>query len=200
MDPNLDRLVPEIPLFTFRRATSIASRLVKSEYSRDREADHCKYKGTFMCGSCGYCKYMDTIKSPTLPNGQTFKPWHFANCKTFGVVYLLRCDCGCFYIGKTKLPFWQRAYWHIKSMQVCNPDLPLGRHTTLIHRGIFPRIKFLILDRIHPSPRGGDWNKGLLQLELLCINMLRATHPPGLNDAVCFKPFLEGFNSGRMEK
>lgn len=166
MDPNLSQLLLERPLFTFRRATSVASRLVRSEFKGDSFAEHCKYKGTFMCGACGYCKFMYTIKNPTLPDGSTFRPKHFANCKTKGVVYMLQCECGCFYVGKTKLEFWHRAYRHIQSMQTCDPDLPLGRHTTLVHQGIFPKIKFLILDQVHPSPRGGDWNKDLLQLEL----------------------------------
>lgn len=85
-------------------------------------------------------------------------------------------------------------------MQTCDPDLPLGRHTRLVHHGVFPKIKFLILDRVHPNLRGGDWNKSLLQLELRWIYNLKANQPPGLNDAVSFKPFLEGFDSGGMEK
>lgn len=98
-----------------------------------------------------------------------------------------------------KLEFWHRAYRHIRSMQTCNPDCLWEDIPPWYIRSVFPRITFLILDRIHPNPRGGDWNKSLLQLELRWIFTLRATHPPGLNDAVCFKPFLEGFNSGGME-
>lgn len=64
--------------------------------------------------------------------------------------------------------------------------------------GKFPNIKFLILDHIHPSFRGGDWNKTLLQMELCQIHNLKATSPPGLNEATSFKPFLEGFSSGGM--
>lgn len=85
-------------------------------------------------------------------------------------------------------------------MQTSDPDLPLGRHGSLVHGGKFPRIKFLILDRVHSSPREGDWNKTLLQRELKWIYLLKATSPPGLNEAICFKPFLEGFYSGGMEK
>lgn len=83
---------------------------------------------------------------------------------------------------------------------MCDPDLPLGRHTRIVHNGRFPKITFLILDCIHPNPRGGDWNKSLLQIELRWIHRLKATQPPGLNEAICFKPFLESFSSGGMEK
>lgn len=96
MDPSLRDLLSEIPLFTFRRANLIASILVKSEYRDDKGLVHCKYRGTYMCGACGYCRYMDTSKNPALPNGQTFKPHHFANCQTFGVVYLLNVTADVF--------------------------------------------------------------------------------------------------------
>lgn len=153
-----------------------------------------------MCSSCGYCRYMYTNKKPVLPNGRVFRPKHFANCMPFGVVCMLICDCGCFYVSKTKLELWKRAYRHIRCMQTCNPDLPLGRHTTIVHQGKFLRIKFLILDHVHPSSRGGDRIKDLLQLELHWIHTSRATHLLGLNEAVCFRHFLEGFASVGMEK
>lgn len=139
MDPIIGHLVPNAPMFTFRRATSIRDKLVRSEFRDESAKDHCKYKGTFICGSCRYCKYMHTAKRITLPNGDPFRPKHFANCKMLGVIYMLLCDCGCFYIGKTMLQFWQRAYRHIR-LQTCNLDLPLGRHTSLVHNGNFPKM------------------------------------------------------------
>lgn len=62
---------------------------------------HAKPFGTFPCGSCAYCRYMDTRKNIQLPNGWRFNLKHFANCQTMGVVYPLQCGCGCYYIGKT---------------------------------------------------------------------------------------------------
>ncbi|XP_073480204.1 uncharacterized protein [Aquarana catesbeiana] len=199
-DPTLGPLVPQRPLFTFKRTTSLGDKITASEFKAENNKIHCKYKGTFMCGKCRYCKYMLTTRNPTLPNGQSFHPKHFANCRTFGVVYLLLCECTCFYVGKTKTEFWKRAYRHLVSMETGDPDLPLGRHTLTVHNGICPKIKFLILDRVHPESRGGDWNKTLLQLESRWIYNLRATEPPGLNETIWFKPFLEGFSSGGREQ
>lgn len=83
-------------------------------------------------------------------------------------------------------------------MQICNPDLPLGRHVTKgVNGGKFPKIKVTALDRIHI--RKGDWNKILLQTEQRWKNKLKATSPPGLNDAITFKPFLKEFASGKMD-
>lgn len=73
---------------------------------------------------------------------------------------------------------------------------------TILHtlRTKATQIKFLILDRIHRNPRGWHWNKVLLQMELRWIHNLKATCSPGLNEVICFKPFLEGFSSGGNEK
>lgn len=112
-DSRLGQFVPERPLFSFKRVKSIKDKLIMSEYRGKLDQAPCKYKGTYMCGTCRYCKYMYTTRNPTLPNGQIFRPKHFANCKTIGVIYILWCGCSCFYIGKTTLEFWERAYKHI---------------------------------------------------------------------------------------
>lgn len=52
---------------------------------------------------------------------------------------------------------------------------------------------------VHPGLQGGDWNKTLLQVEQRWIFRLHATRTPGLNDAISFRPFLEGFTSGGSE-
>lgn len=35
-------------------------------------------------------------------------------------------------------------------MKSCNPSFLLGRHVSAIHAGNFPKMSFLILDRVHP--------------------------------------------------
>lgn len=125
-----------------------------------------------------------------------FIPKHHSNCQTMGVVYMLLCSCNCFYVGKTVQKLWQRLYRHIRAVQTADPDLPLGRHVAQVHEGICPKISVLVLDRLHPSSRGRDFNKILLQRELRWISNLNATLPPGLNEAFNLKPFLPGFATG----
>lgn len=69
----------------------------------------------------------------------------------------------------------------------------------MCHDGIFLKICFLILDRIHPGMRGGVWNKILLQHEQRWIFRLNETKPPGLNESISFRSFLEGFTLGGPE-
>lgn len=199
MDPNVGPFVPNVPSFTFRRARSLQDQLVASEFKEGGRKDPCKLFGSFTCGGCGYCRFMNTSKNLLLPNGEKYSPRHFANCSTPGVVYLLLCECACFYVGKTAQEFWRFAYRHLASMRTCNPSLPLGRHVTNVHDGICPKVSFVILDRVHPGMRGGDWNKTLLQREQRWIFRLNATSPPGLNGSISFRPFLEGFSSGGSE-
>lgn len=161
MDTTLAPLVSDQPQITFRRAPSLRDKLVHSEY-KTRKHDHTKQTGTFICGNCNYCQYMDTRKNVNLPNGEKFKSKHFVNCRTAGVVYLLLCECGCYYVVKTKLELWWRIYWHIVSINKKDPGLPLGRHSHAVHRDRTPKVRFLALDHSHDNPRGGDSNKLLL--------------------------------------
>lgn len=105
-DATLAPLVRECPLITFRRAPSLRDKLVHSELTVKQNIK--KSCGTFPCGHYGYCKYMNTHRNIILPNGEDFKLKHYINCRTTGVVYLLTCECGSFYFGKTKLEFWRR--------------------------------------------------------------------------------------------
>lgn len=152
-DPTVGRFVPPFPMITYRQATSVGDLLVQSEFRGSVRGDPCKTVGTFPCGSCSYCKYMNTRKNIYLPNGMPFKPKHYSNCQTTGVVYLILCNCNCFYVGKTVQKLWQRLYHHIRAMEIANPDLPLGRHDAQIHNGICPTISVMVLDRLHPRWR-----------------------------------------------
>lgn len=198
MDLTLAFFVPSFPAITFRRAPSIGDKLVSSEY-RSHKGDICKTLGTFACGGCHYCQYMDRRNNITLPNGQLFFPKHYVNCKTPGIVYLPTCECGCYYVGKTINEFWKRIYQHLGTIRKRDPEVPIGRHMAKVHPVSIPNIYFLALDLVHFSPRGGDFNKRLLQCELRWIYNLRTNFPPGLNGAFNFRPFLPGFTSGVCE-
>lgn len=45
-----------------------------------------------------------------------------------GVVYLMQCQCGAFYVGKTRKELGKRVEKHMHSMHIGNLQLPLGRH------------------------------------------------------------------------
>lgn len=154
MDTTLVSFVSTQPLITYRKASSLRDKLVCSEYKITKQHST-KPVGAFRCGNCNYCQYMNIGKYKDLPNGQKFKPRHFVNCRTVGIVYLLQCECNCYYVGKTKLEFWQRIYRHIVSIKKRDPSLPLGRHCHTVQHDSTPKVRFLALDHIPNNPRGG---------------------------------------------
>lgn len=91
-----------------------------------------------------------------------------------------------YYVGKTKRELRMRIGEHIRSD---DPQYPISRHTNT-HGRDPDSVKFIVLDRVHPGPRGGDWDRQILQLESRWIYKLQATVPPGLNEYNNYKCFL----------
>lgn len=113
-DPKLRHFVSNQPAITYKRATSIKDRLVQSQYKNEnKRSKHCSVVGSFLCGHCSYCPLIRKEESFHLPNGETFRPTHFVNCQTRGVVYFMECECGTYYVGKTKQEFWKRISKHM---------------------------------------------------------------------------------------
>lgn len=69
-------------------------------------------------------------------------------------------------------------------------ELAISCHIGLYHDFELRYMRFFALEHVKGSPRGGDIDKRLLQLETQCIFCLQATKPPGLNEQINFKSFL----------
>lgn len=158
MDTILAPFVLTQPLITYRRAPSLRDKLVHSKYQTNKH-DSGKPTGTFRRGNCNYCQDMNTGKNISLPNVEKFRSRHFVNCCSAGVMYLLQCECNCYYVGKMKLEIWRRIYRHIASFKKKDPGLLLRRHSRIVHFDYTPKVRFLALDQIPSNPRGGDLNK-----------------------------------------
>lgn len=149
-------------------------------------------RGTFQCGNCDFCRYIQPGKSVHLPTGKNLTMYHFVNCDTIGIVYLLTCGCGSHYVGKTKQNFWKRIKEHVADIQIGIIDKPIPRHFAQFHDYKTDSLKFQVLARIHPplSKRGGGFVQKILQVEAKWIFKLKATRPTGLNDAISYAPSL----------
>ena len=113
-DPNLREVFPDPPLFSFRRAPSLKDKLVRSHLTPVQQSMWLKSpKGTFACGNCNHCTNIG--RSTTFIDIHSNKQYHLkthANCNTCFVVYKLECDCGCFYVGRTKRRLKDRLTEH----------------------------------------------------------------------------------------
>ncbi|XP_040196442.1 uncharacterized protein LOC120929219 [Rana temporaria] len=169
-DPILQNLILDRPQLTFRRADSLGTMLVRSEYRGNSTKDPCKTHGTFPCGHCARCEVIGRRTTLALPNGETFVLKHYATAPHVGVV----TSCSASVVPSTLA---RPNSLFLKEWR--NTCTPCELNT-------------------HPPP-GLDWNKVLLQHEMRWIRHLKATIFPGLNEMECFRPFLEGFSSGKTD-
>lgn len=188
-DSVLSGYMADRPSITYRRARSLRDELVRSHFvdSTTRLSDP---PTTTPCGSCEACPFVDTRGRVTLPNGELWVQKHSASCHTTGVIYWLQCVCGDFYVGKTRRSFSTRIREQVTAATSGFFGTVIGRHFALKHDYCFMGLKFLPLMVLPRYDRGGDWDRLLLQTEARWIFCLRADHPPGLNEAISFAPFL----------
>lgn len=188
-DSILSSYVANKPTITFRKARSIKDELVNSHFVDPTGVANTSTH-TLTCGNCTACPYLDTRNKVKLPNGETWIQKHSASCYTSGVIYLLLCPCGDFYVGKTCRSLATRITEHITSATLGFFKTAIGRHFALKHNYDFVRLKFLPLTVTPFHDCGGDWDRSLLQAESRWIFRLRADRPPGLNESLSFAPFL----------
>lgn len=136
-----------------------------------------------------FCHYI--IKGPSihLPNGDIWAPKFRATCQTVGVIYLMKCSCGAFYVSKTKRNLFCRMRDHVSAVSKKLLETPISRHMGLFHDHNLTMLGFYALEHIPLNERGGDADKRLLQDEAKWIYTLQATRYPGLNQNISYKPF-----------
>lgn len=186
---TLRKYIKPTPDLVFRRATSLKDRLTHSHYKIPISGPR-EHRGTFKCGNCPHCPWIQEGQQFLLPNGEMFFPKHSAHCSTRGVIYLMTCACSAFYVGKTIRELRQRLGDHLYAST--NGKLTtVGRHIGIHHRFNLDYIRFTILEVIPEDPRGGNWDRQILKRESLWIERLNALTPPGINEAHSYKYFLE---------
>lgn len=75
----------------------------------------------------------------------------------------MQCDCGAFYVGKTKRAFFQRIRDHVSLIFKKRLKTPISQHMGLYHNFDLSHIHFFALDHAPNDKRGGDVDRLLLQ-------------------------------------
>ena len=131
-DPDLKTLFPHPPAFSFRRAPTLKDKLVRSYLPAtppNKSTWLQRPEGNYKCGHCNHCT--NVVKTKTFTDvfsQKTYQIRGFANCNTTYVVYRLECDCGCFYIGRTKRRLKDRLTEHKYAIRTENMDYPMAVH------------------------------------------------------------------------
>lgn len=191
-DPSLNHL-PERPRFCFKRGKNIRDLVVSSMY---QEAPRTNWLtnpvfGNYRCGRCAHCSNTHNTKVFTHPHtGEKHNIKEFINCLSTHVVYMLKCPCGLIYIGQTKRNLKLRIAEHKAAIRNNNMEYAIARHYKERNHGSASTLKFLGIERVMPSPRGGDIIKQLLKREAYWIHKLNTVEPHGLNEKQDLSVFL----------
>lgn len=184
-DPILRKYVNTYPEIVFRRTNSLRDKLVFSHYTAYKPYAPKLPLGTSRCGNCTFCPWVLPGHQVLLPNGEVYYPKFSTTCNRQGVIYLMTCRCGAFYVGKTARQLRQRINDHLYYSGNGKMLTPISRHLDFYHRFDTTSVSFTALAVVPKNPRGDEWGKFILQKETLWIERLNATRAPAP-----YKPFL----------
>lgn len=193
-DPLLNKVFPDPPIVSFRRAPTLRDKLMHSHLPAEKKKHWLgKPSGTFKCMNCPHCSNIAQTKSfIDTHNNKVYKQNDFINCNTTFVIYRLTCPCpeGFFYIGRTKRRLRDRLAEHKYAIRIKNQDYPMARHFEICPNANDSLLKIEGIEHIKPLVRGGDRQQKLNQREAFWIYQLKACEHPGLNDDFDLSCFL----------
>lgn len=149
----MSNFVTPKPSLIFKRSKSIRDTVIHSTFINKKEVQG-GIKGLIKCHKCKTCKWISEGKRFSLPNGWQHILKQNIACETQGVVYLLYCRCGAFYIGKTRRQLRQRLLDHLYDIEAGKLDKSLCRHVGFKHRYDPNVIACRVLEHIVEPPRG----------------------------------------------
>lgn len=107
LDKKLSTILPPRPQFIYKKAPSYEDLVVKKVLDPPtKPQSFWDRNGFFACRRCKACREVSRpirgLDNFTASNNQQFDIKQFITCNTTFVVYVLRCPCGLFYVGRTK--------------------------------------------------------------------------------------------------
>ncbi|OCT91964.1 hypothetical protein XELAEV_18015021mg, partial [Xenopus laevis] len=191
-DKDLKQIIGDGPLITLRRSTNLRDQLIRSHLTPPRKSSWLTNttQGCHKCGNCMACPFILKTKVVTgrrdIPN---YIIKQFINCKTTGVIYVMKCKCDLLYVGKTRREFRRRILEHVGYVRN-KRNTTVANHINDMHKGDSAYMRFFAVEHIQQTTRIGDIDKKLLQSEAKWIYWLNTKAPNGLNEGFTFCPFL----------
>ncbi|OCT97277.1 hypothetical protein XELAEV_18009502mg [Xenopus laevis] len=191
-DRDLKQILGDRPLITFRRSRNLRDQLTHSHFQAPNKSTWLmnRIKGCYKFGKClAYPFILKTTCVTGRMDIAEFKIAYFINCKTAGVVYIMKCACGKNYVGKTRRELKRRILEHVGDVKN-KRNTSVATHINEIHDGDTGVVKFFRVEHFFPTTRVGDIDRKLLQCEVKRIYWLNSKGPDGLNEGFTFSPFL----------
>lgn len=197
-DSVLGPVLPPRPKFVYRKPTTLRNILAPSVVDPPtfkEENRICNFlTGFYACGRCPACKQCKGNKkrkkefTASVTNKQ-YNIKQFITCNTVGVVYMLECECGLQYIGRTSRPMGVRIAEHVNNIKKGLITHSVSKHFRRYHDRNPRHLKFWGIERVNPHWRGGNYIRQLSQRESMWIHETQVLFPNGLNvefDLNCF--------------
>lgn len=200
LDPVLSTILPTQPRVVFRRAPTIANKVVRSyiDPPKPRRENTLgePLNGFFSCGKCMACRTSTqrtrkTVEFGTNDTTQRYKIRSFITCKTTHAVYLIQCPCGLQYVGRTSRSLAIRWREHIYNVKKGVLTHSLSAHYAEKHHSDPSSMIFCGIDVIKKHWRGNNLIRELSKLETSWIFHLNTSHPFGLNIELDINCFLD---------
>ncbi|XP_075448371.1 calcium uptake protein 2, mitochondrial isoform X1 [Ascaphus truei] len=188
-DPVIGHLVPEYAPTVFRKARSIKTILAPSKLKTKKITNQnmALREGNVSCGRgrCLTCKHLTkSNKFTSHSNGTSYEIKDHINCLTEYVVYLISCECGTQYIGRTSRALSTRFLEHRRNIINGCQTHSLSRHFCTSHNKNPKSLSVMGIEFIPPSYMGGDRFQKLCTRETYWMYILDTTYPKGHNDHI----------------
>ena len=181
------------PRYFYKRSSNLSNFLVKSDMPKKRPThffSHSIPSGNFPCHNCVHCHAMLKGSHFSHPRSSVdIKVRGRITCYTRYVVYLLKCPCNLYYVGKTKRELKTRICEHKCSIRNHDDKSSVARHFNSLNHSLSD-LHYMGIETVNMPRRGGDRDKILLQRETYWIHYLDTLIPKGLNEEILFSCFL----------
>ena len=196
-DAVLGPTLPDRPQFVYKKAPALRDLIAPGVIDppivpRPRLFNF--LSGFYACGRCATCKHArnnikkrKTFSSTVTSNEYTIK--ELVTCDTEGVIYMLQCDCGLQYVGRTSRALHVRVGEHISCIKRGVKTHSVSKHFRRYHNRDPKCLKFWGIERVSRHWRGGHFIRQLSRRESYWIFELKVASPGGLNvefDLNCF--------------
>ena len=196
-DKVLGPVLPEKPQFIYKKAPSLRDRLAPSVLNPPVVSDNRLFKflgGFYACGRCVPCKNSKVNlkkrkKCMASATNREYNIKQLITCDTIGVVYMLECDCGLQYIGRTSRPLHVRLAEHVNNIKQGKTTHNVSRHFKQFHHKNPKGLRFWGIEKVNRHWRGGNFIRQLSKKESYWIHETHVLIPDGLNvdfDINCF--------------
>ena len=191
-DTTIGNVFQNAPRNCYKRSPNLRDQLVHSYLPASTQSSFTFpiSPGNFKCFNCAACNFMLTEKEFIHPKtSRTYKVKGRITCLSTFIVYLLTCPCGLLYVGKTKRQLKTRIFEHKCAIRKNDEKSSVARHFHSAGHDA-NMLKFMGLEMVNRSPRGGDRENRLLQREAWYIFNLNTCIPNGMNEELSLTCFL----------